>query len=607
MEIKFKRLVIHNFMSFGDEEFNFEDFEGMTRIKGQNFDLNQKNGCGKSSLLNALTYGIYGQPPFKIKNENIYNRYIEDHNVRVSVYFESDKKDYRVDSGIRKKQSYCELHEITDGKEKDLTKSSIAETRLFIEKELLHSDINLFMRTIVLNSDPNYNFYNLKSADKKEFIDKLFDIYIFGTMYNEIHREKLDSDKEILALQNQLIVLNKSSEEYKVMIDSFEKSHIEKIETLKGRIKKGEVEYAKKKSSMVKKNVDAISVCEEKIKKTSDEINRINETIQNNDLSINKFKMENKQIDSAVNDRRKIIDKHSTLRSKLCDDCKDVFSDYYNLKKYENDIVKYENRKSSNLKEIEKLNGIQANLNSSKKENMKIQDGYAKELRGLNEEYENAQNELRKYENALNSLKYQLETEMSNENPYIKMMESNNVKVKDINNRLTTIMERYKYIQFGEGILDQDNLKRFIIKDLIGLLNNRIRYYLHKLGAQYDIVFNEDMEYDFVTDVKDGIEFNNFSKGEQARISVATCFAFRDFLSSRSNISSNIFILDEFFDSNVDPMAIEATVEILKEFVDMHKQRTFVISHRSEISDDMFDNIISVEKRNNVSKIRVIM
>jgi DNA repair exonuclease SbcCD ATPase subunit len=134
-------------------------------------------------------------------------------------------------------------------------------------------------------------------------------------------------------------------------------------------------------------------------------------------------------------------------------------------------------------------------------------------------------------------------------------------------------------------------------------LNNKIKYYLHKLGTNCDIVFDEDMKYDFITTSKTGVEFNNFSKGEQARISIATCFAFRDFLSSRSNISSNIFILDEFFDSNVDPLALENTMGILNDFIVNNKQKIFIVSHRSEICDDVFDHIIMVEKKNNISSL----
>lgn len=89
-----------------------------------------------------------------------------------------------------------------NGDEVDLTKSSIAETRDFFENEVLHCDIQLFLRTILLTSVQDYNFFNLKKQDKKEFIEKLFDISVFGDMFDKIHRDVLQEDKKVLAAQN---------------------------------------------------------------------------------------------------------------------------------------------------------------------------------------------------------------------------------------------------------------------------------------------------------------------------------------------------------------------------------------------------------------------
>ena len=217
MKLIFKIVKIHNFLSFGDEEFNFDELTGLTRVKGKNFDIpNQINGSGKSAVMNSLVYGLYGELPFKLKNENICNRYLKDKNASVTVFFTVSHKDYKVVSGMKGKQSYCELYEANEsGEYENITRSTIAETRKYVERDILHCDLNLFMRTIYLNSDQNYNFYNLKQADRKEFIDKLFDISIFGDMYATIHRDVLRMEKDIAAFQNRLIILNKNADEYK--------------------------------------------------------------------------------------------------------------------------------------------------------------------------------------------------------------------------------------------------------------------------------------------------------------------------------------------------------------------------------------------------------
>lgn len=605
MRLLFEKLEIHNFMSFSDEVFIFDEYDGMIRIKGKNYDIpNQLNGSGKSNLSNALVYGLFGELPFKLKNENVSNRYIQDKSTYVSVYFKNDNIGYKITSGLKGRQAYCELYQLQNEEYENITRSTIAETRKFIENEILHCDMNLFMRTIYLNSDENYNFYKLKQVDRKEFIDKLFDISIFGDIFNLIHKDKLKMDKEIAILQNRLMILNNSSDEYKTKSENFLQEKEKKIETLSTKIVEYKNNYELSKKNITEKNNDLIQKCQEKIKKLEDAIADINTKKQKNNLIISESKLNIKRMDSQINDRQKIIEKHSAIKQKLCDDCKDILSKHYNLDKYQAEIDKMIGKQTEEKEKIEEKNN--ENINSEKK----IDDykskllQLSKKLMEINSKYENEQKTIRNLELSINSLETQLENIKNQENPYLNLFDENMKNIKNESEKLNVLIDDYKYIEFSELIVSQDNLKKFIIKDLIGLLNNKIKYYLHKLGTNCEIIFDEEMKYDFVTPSKSGVEFNNFSKGEQARISIATCFAFRDFLSTRSNISSNIFILDEFFDSNVDPLALENTIGILNDFIKNNKQKIFIVSHRSEICDDIFDNIIMIEKKNNISQIK---
>jgi DNA repair exonuclease SbcCD ATPase subunit len=411
-------------------------------------------------------------------------------------------------------------------------------------------------------------------------------------------------DKEIAILQNRLMILNNSSDEYKTKSENFLQEKEKKIETLSTKIVEYKNNYELSKKNITEKNNDLIQKCQEKIKKLEDAIADINTKKQKNNLIISESKLNIKRMDSQINDRQKIIEKHSAIKQKLCDDCKDILSKHYNLDKYQAEIDKMIGKQTEEKEKIEEKNN--ENINSEKK----IDDykskllQLSKKLMEINSKYENEQKTIRNLELSINSLETQLENIKSQENPYLNLFDENMKNIKNESEKLNVLIDDYKYIEFSELIVSQDNLKKFIIKDLIGLLNNKIKYYLHKLGTNCEIIFDEEMKYDFVTPSKSGVEFNNFSKGEQARISIATCFAFRDFLSTRSNISSNIFILDEFFDSNVDPLALENTIGILNDFIKNNKQKIFIVSHRSEICDDIFDNIIMIEKKNNISQIK---
>ena len=156
MRITFKRIEIHNFMSFVDEVFDFDKNIGMNLICGKNNDIpGSRKGTGKSALLSALVSTLYGRTSSNIKNCNIWNKYVDDKpEMRVVAYFNVDDNSYKVVSGFNKHYApYCHFFEVTDGEEHDITKSTILETRKFIATEILHCDIDVFLRTILLSSD----------------------------------------------------------------------------------------------------------------------------------------------------------------------------------------------------------------------------------------------------------------------------------------------------------------------------------------------------------------------------------------------------------------------------------------------------------------------
>lgn len=158
-------------------------------------------------------------------------------------------------------------------------------------------------------------------------------------------------------------------------------------------------------------------------------------------------------------------------------------------------------------------------------------------------------------------------------------------------------------MKFAENIVSQDTLRKFIIRDLVVLLNNRIKTYLTKLGAKYYVKFDEDMDYTFITE-RGNWEFNNFSAGGRMRIMIATSFAFRDFMQIRNGMTSNILVLDEYFDSAISSNCIENIMQILNEYCKNMHQDIYIISHRPELNQDLFDRVITVEKNNNISTIK---
>ena len=132
-------------------------------------------------------------------------------------------------------------------------------------------------------------------------------------------------------------------------------------------------------------------------------------------------------------------------------------------------------------------------------------------------------------------------------------------------------------------------------------MNNKIKTYLTRLGSKYTVEFDSDMNYEFITN-GGKCEFNNFSAGEKMRIMMATSFAFRDFMSIRNGLTSNILVLDEYFDSAISSSCVRHVLDLLEDYA-KDGQNVFVISHRSEVDQDVFDRIVTVEKKNDISRI----
>ena len=606
MKITFKNIQIHSFMAFEDEVFDFSKNYGMTLIQGKNNDIpNEVNGSGKSTIFQSLTYVLFGQIQSGIKNQNIVNRHAKDKDMRLVLDFSVDDVDYRIARGLNKgKNSYLNLYKI-DGDEVDITLSTIAETQNFIETQILHCDMSMFLRTILLTADNTYNFYTLKKADKKEFVEKLFDISIFGDMYNSIHKDLLALDKNIFSHQNQLIVLNKNAEMYESKKISFENEKNKQMSLLNESISTYQTMYDNESANDVNVNSAAVQ-------KITDAMEKIEAAQQKNDVERqeilsqeNKISLAMHKLKASIDQNMKLIDKHTVILNKLCNDCKPVLAKYYNV-----DTATEENAIATS--KIDKLQQKLDDLSKQKTANIVMKEKLTEKMKlakqkikDLTSQFNEHRAQLESINLKLHSFKQQLENQKNKTNPYDELIASNQKQIKDENSQIDVLAQKHNYLKMAESIVSQDTLRKFIISDLIALLNNRIKTYLTKLGANYYVVFDSDMNYEFVAQ-NGTCEFGNFSGGERMRLMIATSFAFRDFMSIRNGLTSNILILDEYFDSAISSSCIENLLGIIKGYRDHMNQNVFVISHRPEVSLDNFDAILCVEKTNGISKVKYL-
>lgn len=598
---------MRNFMSFAEESFDIASCKGMNLVQGKNNDiLGSKNGAGKSTIFSAILYVLFGQLQTKIKNENLVNKYVKDKDMDLVLDLDIDGVSYKIRRGLAKgKSSYLALIKVEDGNEVDITKSTIPETQEFIEKELVHCDATIFLRTILLTADQTYNFYMLKKADKKEFVEKLFDISLFEDIYKLIHKDSLALDKESLAVQNRIIVLNKNYEDYQSRMKAFEDSRKAKLKVISESVEQLEKKYDDAKHIEVKSNADVVAKLERAIDKLQDTYSSDIESSKVLQSKLNQVELSMHKLNESKKSRELAMSKHKDILDKLCNDCKKVFMKHYNLDTMLKEVEEISSKKESLAQSKTNIDG-QSNAidNKLKETKAKIEKARIK-LRELTEESSRANRALVKAEAELNDAKSNLKKVNDDVNPYVELVDKCNKDIKDETSQLSKVELKSKYLKFAESIVSQDTIRKFIIKDLIVLLNNKIKTYLSRLGSNFYVEFDEDMDYEFIAS-NETYEWSNFSAGERMRIMVATSFAFRDFMSIRNGLNSNLLVLDEYFDSAIDSLCVESIISILKDYSKKQNQNVFVISHRPEVSVEQFDRLIQVEKTNNIASIKVL-
>ena len=348
------------------------------------------------------------------------------------------------------------------------------------------------------------------------------------------------------------------------------------------------------------------------VQKITDAMEKIEAAQQKNDVERqeivsqeNKISLAMHKLKASIDQNMKLIDKHAVILNKLCNDCKPVLAKYYNVDTATEENVVATSKIDKLQQKLDELSK-QKTTNSALKEKLTEKMKLAKQkMKDLTSQFNEHRAQLESINLKLHSFKQQLENQTNKTNPYDELIASNSKQINDENSQIDVLAQKHNYLKMAESIVSQDTLRKFIISDLIALLNNRIKTYLTKLGANYYVVFDSDMNYEFVAQ-NGTCEFGNFSGGERMRLMIATSFAFRDFMSIRNGLTSNILILDEYFDSAISSSCIENLLGIIKGYRDHMNQNVFVISHRPEVSLDNFDAILCVEKTNGISKVKYL-
>ena len=576
--IKIKDLTVKNFMSVGNQTQAVDfDQENLTLVLGENLDQGgddsgSRNGTGKTTIINALSYALYGKALTNIKANNLINK-TNSKGMLVTLTFEKDGADYRIERG----RGPNLLKFYINNQEQQAEDESQGDSRKTQEDigTLLNMSHDMFKHIVALNtySEP---FLSMRANDQRAIIEQLLGITILT--------EKADSLKE------QVKQVKDAVAEETIKINTMQSSN-EKIQVTIDNLEKNQRAWRAKSKQDSEKLESAI----EELEKLDIEAELTNhEALANwNDLNnaISALNKEKSTLESALLRADKSVKKAETditeLDEAICYTCgqelhEDKKTEILDRKNKElSDAMAYQAEVAEKLEEA--LAGLSeiGNINGRP-----------------NTFYENAK-EAYEHRNNVDNLRKTLVNKREETDPYQEQIDDlNATAIQEIDwdpiNQLTEYKEHQEFLL--KLLTNKDSfIRKKIIDQNLAYLNNRLTYYLDKLGLPHQVQFLNDLNVE-ITQLGQDLDFDNLSRGERNRLILGLSFAFRDVWESLyQNI--NLLFIDELIDSGMDSAGVENSLGVLKKMSRERQKNIYLISHKDELIGRV-NNVLKVVKEN---------
>ena len=570
MSITFSKLKWKNFLSTGNvfTEINLKK-SNTTLIVGE-------NGSGKSTMLDALSFALYGKPFRKINKPQLMNT-INNKSMVVEVEFESGKKQYKIVRGM--KPSVFEIYQDSILINQNAEMKEYQET---LEKHILKLNHKSFSQIVILGSASFTPFMQLPAAHRREVIEDLLDIQIFSTM-NTLLKGKMQRTKEELAVMDMNIALaEQKMDMHKANIQNLKTNNEELIASYNEKIEIERSAYDKllNEHRIIDKH-----------------INELDESISDKDKNSSKLRKIQQLNDSLIEKKMRIAkdisfyhdnDNCPTCKQELENEFKTTKIDDKNkqLQEIDEALTKLEEEKTVTSTRESEINQIQQLINTSTKQALEI---YQKmnicqaTIQSLETNILQIKNQSKKIEEDATILEA-LSTEIDEK-----------IQLKN------EIAEKRNLQEIAASILKDNGIKTKIIKQYIPIMNKLINKYLASMDFFVNFELNENFEEKIKSRYRDEFSYESFSEGEKLRIDLALLFTWRAIAKLRNSASTNLLIMDEIFDSSLDNSGTEEFLKILQSFT--QDTNVFVISHKGDSLYDKFHSVIKFEKKKNFSKI----
>ena len=568
--ILFKSVQWKNFLSTGNS------FNKVLLNKSSTTLIIGKNGEGKSTILDALCFGLFGKPFRNINKGQLVNS-INGKGCVVEIEFSINNKDYKVIRGIKPNtfEIWCDNEMVNqDAASRDYQK--------VLEQQILRLNYKTFTQVVILGSASFVPFMQLSSAQRREVIEDILDIRIFSTM-NTILKEKANETKDtIKRIEGEITTAKTKVDGQSLLIKTLTDAKSEAIESLLSKIQSNNEEIQRSETT-VAQTLAEITALQSRTEKKSEIDNDIERA---------------KGLKSKVVAKVEHCSHHAEFfnENEVCPSCSQDIPDSHKeaLLKELNDKIEAENARMEDLdKVLTKLNTQLSDINEILKE---ITD------KNITVSTYNAQISM------LNKLNASMQVEIETAKADTTNVDEEKRKLKELAqeamnkiNAKTQLQEQRNIEEVAAVLLKDTGIKTAIIREYLPVMNKLINKYLTAMDAyihfELDEAFNEIVK----SRHRDDFTYASFSEGEKMRIDLSILFTWRQIAKMKNSVNTNLLLLDEIFDSSLDTAGTDYFLNLMNGFGE--NTNIFVISHKGDQLFDKFRSVIKFEKRNDFSVI----
>ena len=568
--ILFKAIRWQNMLSTGNQ------FTEVALDRSKSTLIVGENGAGKSTILDALSFALYGKPFRNINKPQLLNSMTQK-NLVVECEFMVGSKHFRVKRGIKP-----QIFEIYQNGEMINQNSSARDYQEYLEKSILKLSFKSFGQIVILGSANYLPFMQLPAHARREVIEDLLDIQIFTTM-NNLLKEKIATNKA---------AINESGFQINLIENKIELTtkHIDSLKSNNDHLIKQKQTLIRELSTCMTETAASITVANIKL---MDKANLIVDS------------------EKVVSKRTKLIELESQLETKIrtlkkeitfyhdndsCPTCRQGIDH-----DFKNETIGDRETKQNEITDA--LSKIEAEINAINDRVNEITE-INKEITAINTKITELNSDIRSWSNSIRTIETEIEGLKKN-----TTVINESIDDLDLLNSQLAVQEKHKeelanersVIEVAGVLLKDSGIKTRIIKQYVPIMNKLINKYLAAMDFFVQFELDENFNEKIKSRFRDEFSYASFSEGEKMRIDLALMFTWRAIAKLRNSASTNLLIMDEVFDSSLDVGGTEEFLKILEGLTG--DTNTFIISHKGDQLYDKFHSIIKFEKHANFSRI----